>query len=196
MNAPRRAEIARKTKETDVRVRLVLDGEGKVQVRTGIGFFDHMLEQLGHHAGWNLTIEARGDLHVDGHHTVEDVGICLGEALHDALGDKQGIARFGFFYAPLDEALARAVVDLSGRPGLVYAVKLPRERIGEMDAELFREFFQAFANHARCTLHLDVLRGRNAHHMIESLFKAFARALKMALAREGGAGVPSTKGVL
>ena len=196
MNASRRAEVRRTTNETDICVRLMLDGTGRAEVKTGIGFFDHMLEQLARHAAWDLVLEARGDLHVDGHHTVEDVGICLGEALHDAVGDKRGIARFGFFYAPLDEALARAVVDLSGRPGLVYAVELPRERIGEMDAELFREFFQAFANHARCTLHLDVLRGRNAHHMIESLFKAFARALRMALAPDARLSMPSTKGVL
>ena len=196
MSASRRAEVTRKTNETDIRVRLVLDGAGAARVRTGIGFFDHMLDQLARHAAWDLDVEARGDLHVDGHHTVEDVGICLGEALHDALGDKRGIARFGFFYAPLDEALARAVVDLSGRPGLVYEAELGRERIGEMDAELFREFFQAFANHARCTLHLDVLRGRNAHHMIESLFKAFARALRVAVAPDARLSMPSTKGTL
>ncbi|RME85431.1 MAG: imidazoleglycerol-phosphate dehydratase HisB [Zetaproteobacteria bacterium] len=193
----RMAEVARATKETNIRVRWVLDGAGHAELSTGIGFFDHMLDQLARHGGFDLFVHAEGDLHVDMHHTVEDVGICLGEALHDALGDKKGIARFGFFYAPLDEALARAVVDLSGRPGLVYAVELPRERIGEMDAELFREFFQAFANHARCTLHLDLLRGVNAHHMIEAVFKAFARALKAAVAIDPNArGIPSTKGAL
>jgi len=191
------AEVHRKTTETDIRLRLELDGTGKADVATGIGFFDHMLEQLARHASFDLFLEARGDLHIDGHHTVEDVGICLGEALHDALGDKRGIARFGFFYAPLDEALVRAVVDLSGRPFLEYRLRPGRDRIGDLDAELVHEFFRAFVNHARMTLHIDGIRGANAHHIVEAAFKATARALRIAVARDARTTeVPSTKGVL
>jgi imidazoleglycerol-phosphate dehydratase len=180
-----------------VRVAVVLDGRGSSEAHTGIGFLDHMLTLLARHSLIDLSVRCDGDLQVDAHHSVEDVGIAIGEALRKALGDKSGIRRFGAFLAPLDEALARAVVDLSGRPFLVYRVPLRRHRIGELDSELIEDFFTALADHARLNLHLDLLRGRNSHHCVEACFKAFARALREAIsidARE--AGVPSTKGVL
>jgi imidazoleglycerol-phosphate dehydratase len=192
------AEISRTTLETQVRVRLDLDGGGRAALATGIGFFDHMLDQIARHGLIDLEIEARGDLHIDAHHTVEDVGITLGQALAQALGDKKGVMRYGHAYVPLDEALTRAVVDLSGRPGLVFEVAFTRARIGEFDVDLVREFFQALVNHAGITVHIDGLRGVNAHHQAESVFKAFARALRMAITADPRAGeaVPSTKGSL
>ncbi|MCS6995549.1 MAG: imidazoleglycerol-phosphate dehydratase HisB [Casimicrobiaceae bacterium] len=194
----RTARIHRTTKETDITVELTLDGAGNARVHTGIGFFDHMLEQLARHSGFDLLVEAKGDLHIDGHHTVEDVGITLGMAFAQAVGDKAGLTRFGHAYVPLDEALSRAVVDLSGRPGLEFHVSFTAARIGEFDTQLAHEFFQGFVNHARVTLHIDSLRGKNAHHQCETAFKAVARALAMAVAfdpRTRGA-VASTKGVL
>ena len=193
----RRGVCQRRTSETHVRVSLALDGSGRSDARTGVGFLDHMLKLLARHALLDLEVRCTGDLQVDAHHTVEDIGIAIGEALKKALGDKRGIRRFGAFLAPLDEALARAVVDLSGRPFLVYRVPLRRHKVGEMDSELFEDFFTALADHARLNLHLDLLRGRNSHHSIEACFKAFARALREAVSydpRESG--VPSTKGVL
>lgn len=192
------AEIRRDTAETRIRVRVDLDGSGSARLATGIGFFDHMLEQIARHGLVDLEIDAEGDLHVDGHHTVEDVGITLGMAVAAAAGDKAGIARFGHAYVPLDEALSRVVVDFSGRPGLHMDVAFTAAVIGGFDTQLAFEFFQGFANHARLTLHIDNLKGRNAHHQCETVFKAFARALRMALAfdpRAAGA-VPSTKGTL
>lgn len=189
--------IARTTRETDIRLTLALDGQGVAELDSGIPFLDHMLEQIARHGLVDLTLKARGDLEVDAHHTVEDIGICLGEALARALGDKAGVNRYGHAYVPLDEALARVVVDLSGRPGLTYHIDFPGERIGSFDVELFREFFQALCNHARITLHIDCLRGANSHHMIESVFKAFGRALRMAVAADARMqGIPSTKGAL
>lgn len=194
----RRAEVVRKTKETQIRVVLDLDGSGNGQPQTGIGFFDHMLEQIVRHAMIDLTIEAKGDLHIDGHHTVEDVGITLGQAFAQAIGDKAGVRRYGHAYVPLDEALSRVVVDLSGRPGLEWHVPFTRAMIGEFDVDLAHEFFQGFANHALVTLHVDNLRGHNAHHQCETVFKAFARALRMAVEHDPRAvgAVPSTKGTL
>ncbi len=194
----RTADIHRNTLETQVRVKLDLVGAGKSQLATGVGFFDHMLEQIARHGLIDLQVEARGDVHVDAHHTVEDVGIALGQALAHALGDKKGLARYGFAYVPLDEALARVVVDLSGRPGLVFDVDFSRARIGDFDVDLVREFFQALVNHAAITVHIDCLRGANAHHQAEAVFKAFARALRMAIAADPRLGelVPSTKGTL
>ncbi len=194
----RKATVARKTAETDIEVGLNLDGDGTARFDTGLPFLDHMLDQVARHGLLDLTVKARGDLHIDAHHTVEDIGITLGQALARALGDKQGIRRYGHAYVPLDEALARVVIDLSGRPGLVYAVEFPRARIGEMDVDLFREFFQGLVNHGALTLHIDCLRGANAHHIAETVFKAFGRALRMALEtdpRMRGV-VPSTKGAL
>ncbi len=194
----RTAEISRNTLETQVRVRLDLDGAGKSQLATGVGFFDHMLDQIARHGMIDLAIDAKGDLHIDAHHTVEDVGITLGQALAQALGDKKGLTRYGHAYVPLDEALSRVVVDLSGRPGLSFNVEFTRARIGEFDVDLVREFFQAVVNHAGITVHIDGLRGDNAHHQAEAVFKAFARALRMAIGadpRAAGA-VPSTKGSL
>lgn len=194
----RSAEISRNTLETRVRVQLDLDGSGRSQLATGVGFFDHMLDQIARHGLIDLTVEAQGDLFIDAHHTVEDVGITLGQALAQALGDKKGLTRYGHAYVPLDEALARVVIDLSGRPGLVFDVEFTRDRIGEFDVDLVREFFQALVNHAGITLHIDVLRGVNAHHQAEAVFKAFARALRMAASpdpRTAGL-VPSTKGSL
>lgn len=196
--APRTAEVARHTAETEVRVALNLDGEGQAAIATGVPFFDHMLDQVARHGLIDLSIAARGDVHIDAHHTVEDVGITLGQALHQALGDKRGIARYGHAYVPLDEALSRVVVDLSGRPGLCFEVAFARARIGDFDADLVREFFQGLVNHAALTLHIDNLRGINAHHQAETLFKAFGRALRMAVepdARMAGR-VASTKGRL
>lgn len=194
----RRAEVVRKTKETQIRVVVEVDGSGQRQLATGIGFFDHMLDQLAHHAMLDLTIEAQGDLHIDGHHTVEDVGITLGQALARAIGDKKGIRRYGYAYVPLDEALSRVVIDFSGRPGLQWHVPFTRAMIGGFDVDLAHEFFQGFVNHADVTLHVDNLRGDNAHHQCETVFKAFARALRMALEIDprAAAEVPSTKGSL
>jgi imidazoleglycerol-phosphate dehydratase len=194
----RTAEVVRHTAETQIRVVVDLDGNGRSQLATGIGFFDHMLDQIARHGGFDLTVEAKGDLHIDGHHTVEDVGITLGQAVARAVGDKKGIRRYGHAYVPLDEALSRVVVDLSGRPGLAWHVPFTRSMIGEFDVDLAHEFFQGFVNHAGVTLHVDNLRGDNAHHQCETVFKAFARALRMAVEpdpRAAGA-VPSTKGTL
>jgi imidazoleglycerol-phosphate dehydratase len=194
---PRVAEVQRNTKETQIRVRVALDGSGASQLATGIGFFDHMLDQIARHALIDLEIEAKGDLHIDGHHTVEDVGITLGQAIAKALGDKAGIARFGHAYVPLDEALSRVVIDFSGRPGLFMNVPFKAGMIGGFDTQLAHEFFQGFANHAQATVHIDNLKGENAHHQCETVFKAFARALRTALAPDPRqAGVPSTKGSL
>jgi imidazoleglycerol-phosphate dehydratase len=194
----RTAEVVRNTAETQIRVRVDLDGSGASRLATGIGFFDHMLDQIARHGALDLAIEAKGDLHIDGHHTVEDVGITFGQAVARALGDKKGIRRYGHAYVPLDEALSRVVIDFSGRPGLHWNVPFTRARIGEFDVDLAHEFFQGFANHALATLHIDNLRGDNAHHQCETVFKAFARALRAAVEtdpRAAGA-VPSTKGLL
>lgn len=194
----RRSTIARQTRETDIEIRLDLDGQGTFDGHTGVGFFDHMLEQIARHGLIDLSVRAQGDLHIDAHHTVEDVGITLGQALREAWGDKKGLSRYGYAYVPLDEALARVVVDLSGRPGLFYSAAYPSERIGAFDTELVREFFQGLANHAAMTLHMDSLKGANSHHIAETLFKAFGRALRMAVARDErlGDAMPSTKGTL
>ncbi|HET8585510.1 MAG TPA: imidazoleglycerol-phosphate dehydratase HisB [Casimicrobiaceae bacterium] len=198
VDAARRAEVSRRTAETEITVRLDIDGTGKTAVRTGIGFLDHMLDQVGRHGMFDLAIEARGDLHIDAHHTVEDVGITLGQALRQALGDKRGIRRYGHAYVPLDEALTRVVVDLSGRPGLEFHVPFTRALVGTFDVDLIHEFFQGFVNHALVTMHADNLRGTNAHHQAETLFKAFARSLRIACERDPRAAgdVPSTKGSL
>ena len=194
----RRAEVVRKTAETQITVRLDLDGTGQAKLATGIGFFDHMLDQIARHGLIDLDIQAQGDLHIDGHHTVEDVGITFGQAVYQAVGDKKGIRRYGHAYVPLDEALSRVVIDFSGRPGLVMNVPFKSGMIGTFDSQLAHEFFQGFANHAFVTLHIDNLRGENAHHQCETVFKAFARALRVALEldpRSAGT-VPSTKGSL
>ena len=192
------AEVTRNTKETQIRVKLDLDGKGAVRLSTGVPFLEHMLEQVARHGMLDLEVEATGDLHIDGHHTVEDIGITLGQAFARAVGDKSGVRRFGHAYVPLDEALSRAVIDFSGRPGLEYHVDFTRALIGEFDVDLVREFFQGFVNHAQVTLHLDNLRGDNAHHQCETLFKAFARALRMAAEADPRAAgsIPSTKGTL
>ena len=193
----RKAEISRNTNETRIGVKLNLDGTGKASITTGVPFLDHMLEQVARHAVVDLEITAKGDLHIDAHHTVEDVGITLGQAFAKALGDKSGVRRYGHAYVPLDEALSRAVVDLSGRPGLEYHIKFERARIGEFDVDLVHEFFQGFVNHAQVTLHVDNLKGSNAHHQAETAFKAFARALRIAAEVDPRVtGVPSTKGSL
>jgi imidazoleglycerol-phosphate dehydratase len=193
----RTASIERKTRETDIRLSLGLDGSGRSRVRTGIGFLDHMLTALATHGRFDLDVRCKGDLHVDAHHSVEDVGIALGDALREALGDKRGIVRFGHAYVPLDEALARCVVDLSGRPYLHYDVTFKARQVGAMPTELFEDFFWALADHGRLNIHLEAIRGRNAHHIAETLFKALARALSMAVARDPRVGgVPSTKGSL
>lgn len=194
----RTAELARNTAETRVRVKINLDGTGVARLSTGIGFFDHMLEQIARHGLIDLDIESDGDLHVDGHHTVEDVGITLGQAFHQAVGDKKGVRRYGHAYVPLDEALSRVVVDLSGRPGLVMDVPFKSAMIGNLDTQLVHEFFQGFVNHALVTLHIDNLKGDNAHHQAETVFKAFARALRDAIERDPRAAgaIPSTKGSL
>jgi imidazoleglycerol-phosphate dehydratase len=193
----RRAEVHRKTRETAVRVSLGLDGRGRSRVATGIGFLDHMLASLATHGRFDLEVACKGDLHVDAHHTVEDVGIGIGQALREALGDKRGIVRFGHAYVPLDEALSRCVVDLSGRPFLHFGVTFKARQLGTMPTELFEDFFWAMADHARLTLQLDTLRGRNSHHIAETLFKATARALSMAVALDPRiTDIPSTKGVL
>ena len=194
----RSAEVIRNTAETRIRVALNLDGSGQAQLSTGIGFFDHMLDQIARHGLIDLDIQAQGDLHIDGHHTVEDVGITLGQAFAKALGDKKGIRRYGHAYVPLDEALSRVVIDLSGRPGLEMDVPFKSGSIGGFDTQLAHEFFQGFVNHAGATLHIDNLKGENAHHQCETVFKAFARALRMAVERDPRAAgtIPSTKGSL
>lgn len=198
MTTDRIAEVARNTAETRITVRVNLDGTGKATLATGIGFFDHMLDQIARHGLIDLDIKADGDLHIDGHHTVEDVGITLGQAVAKAIGDKKGIRRYGHAYVPLDEALSRVVIDFSGRPGLVMNVPFKSGMIGTFDSQLAHEFFQGFVNHAFVTLHIDNLRGENAHHQCETVFKAFARALRFALEldpRSAGT-IPSTKGSL
>lgn len=194
----RKAEIQRRTAETDIRLTLALDGSGQADNDTGVPFLDHMLDQVTRHGAFDLTLAASGDLEIDAHHTVEDVGITLGQALSQAVGDKRGIYRYGHAYCPLDEALSRAVVDLSGRPGLEYHLAFHRDRIGDFDVDLVREFFGGLVNHATMTVHLDNLRGENAHHIAESAFKAFGRALRIAVSEDPAAAgsVPSTKGQL
>ncbi|WP_341676122.1 imidazoleglycerol-phosphate dehydratase HisB [Niveibacterium sp. SC-1] len=194
----RQVEVTRNTLETQITVRLDLDGTGQSKLSTGIGFFDHMLEQIARHGLFDLDIHAKGDLHIDGHHTVEDVGITLGQAFAKAVGDKKGLTRYGHAYVPLDEALSRVVVDLSGRPGLELHCDFTSGAIGGLDTQLIYEFFQGFTNHAGVTLHIDNLRGRNAHHQSETIFKAFARALRMATTADPRAAgtIPSTKGAL
>ena len=194
----RNAEVARNTKETQIRVRVDLDGTGVARLATGIPFLEHMLDQVARHGMLDLEIDAKGDLHIDAHHTVEDIGITLGQACARAIGDKAGIVRYGQAYVPLDEALSRVVVDFSRRPGLEHHVKFARSLNGEFDVDLVHEFFHGFVNHAQVTLHIDNLRGDNAHHQCETIFKAFARALRMAVARDARAqgAIPSTKGSL
>ena len=194
----RRAQVSRDTLETQISVALNLDGRGVAELETGLPFLEHMLDQIARHGMLDISIRARGDLHIDAHHTVEDLGITLGQALAIAVGDKKGIRRYGHAYVPLDEALSRVVVDFSGRPGLEFHVPFTRAVVGNFDVDLFREFFQGLVNHAQITLHIDNLRGENSHHQIETVFKAFGRALRMALAPDPAmAGVtPSTKGVL
>ena len=194
----RRARVERRTAETRIVVELDLDGSGRAELATGVPFLDHMLDQVARHGQVDLVVRAEGDLAIDAHHTVEDVGITLGQALGQALGDKRGLARYGHAYVPLDEALSRVVIDLSGRPGLEYHVPFTRALIGAFDVDLVREFFQGFVNHALATLHVDNLRGSNAHHQAETVFKAFGRALRMAVERDprAGAAIPSTKGAL
>ncbi len=193
----RTAEVTRSTRETRIRASINLDGSGAGTFDTGVPFLDHMLDQVARHGGFDLELSAKGDLHIDAHHTVEDIGITLGQALAQALGDKQGIRRYGHAYVPLDEALSRVVVDLSGRPGLEFKIDFARARIGEFDVDLVHEFFQGFVNHAQVTLHVDNLKGDNAHHQAETAFKAFGRALRMAVELDPRAqGVPSTKGTL
>lgn len=195
--AARVAEVSRRTKETDVRVSLNLDGRGEARVQTGLGFLDHMLTLFARHGLFDLEVECRGDLEVDDHHSVEDIAICLGQSLREALGDKRGITRYGAALVPMDEALCRAVIDLSGRFYLVYQVETRRHMIGNFSVELAEHFWRSFAETARCNLHLDALRGRNTHHILEGCFKAAARALRQAVERDPRVeGVPSTKGAL
>jgi imidazoleglycerol-phosphate dehydratase len=196
--AARTATVSRDTLETRVAVSLDLDGEGRTRMETGLPFFEHMLDQVARHGLLDLDVQASGDLQIDAHHTVEDVGITLGEAFRQALGDRKGIVRYGHAYVPLDEALSRVVIDFSGRPGLVWEVTFPRARVGEFDVDLLHEFFQGFVSSARATLHVDALRGRNTHHIAETVFKAFGRALRMAVSVDPRAPgvVPSTKGSL
>jgi imidazoleglycerol-phosphate dehydratase len=196
--APRIARVERNTAETRISVEINLDGSGRADLSSGVPFLDHMLDQLARHGMMDIVLHAQGDLHIDAHHTVEDVGITLGQAFRQALGDKAGLVRYGHAYVPLDEALSRVVVDLSGRPGLEYHVPFTRAMIGTFDVDLAREFFQGFVNHALLTLHVDNLKGDNAHHQAETVFKAFARALRMASTRDERAGgvIPSTKGTL
>ena len=195
---PRTAEVSRDTAETKIKVRLNLDGTGESKLATGIGFFDHMLDQIARHGLIDLDVQCEGDLHIDGHHTVEDVGIAIGQAVKQAVGDKRGLTRYGHSYVPLDEALSRVVVDFSGRPGLVLEAKFTSGMIGQLDTQLIHEFFQGFVNHALVTLHIDNLKGANAHHQAETMFKAFGRALRMALERDPrmAGTIPSTKGAL
>ncbi|MFQ5518654.1 MAG: imidazoleglycerol-phosphate dehydratase HisB [Mariprofundus sp.] len=193
----RNASIERTTKETSIKLSLDLDGTGKAELNSSIPFLDHMLEQIARHGLVDLKVDATGDREIDDHHTVEDIGICLGEALRDAVGDKSGIVRYGHAYIPLDEALSRVVLDFSGRPGLEYHIDFPKETVGGFDIDLFKEFFQAVSNHGHVTLHIDALRGGNNHHIIETVFKAFGRALRMAVASDPRqSGIPSTKGAL
>ncbi|MFO1308700.1 MAG: imidazoleglycerol-phosphate dehydratase HisB [Burkholderiales bacterium] len=203
MNAPaasaaRTARVERNTRETKIAVEVGLDGTGRADLDTGVPFLDHMLDQVARHGMIDLAVKAKGDLEIDAHHTVEDVGIAIGQAVAKALGDKAGLVRYGHAYVPLDEALSRVVVDLSGRPGLEFHVAFTRARIGDFDVDLAHEFFQGFVNHALVTLHVDNLRGANAHHQCETVFKAFGRALRMAVARDArsGGAIPSTKGTL
>ncbi len=192
------ASVERNTLETQIKVEVNLDGTGVCQLDTGIAFLEHMLDQIARHGLVDITISAQGDLHIDAHHTVEDIGISLGQAVNKAIGDKKGIVRYGHAYVPLDEALSRVVIDFSGRPGLEYHASYPRAMIGDFDVDLFHEFFQGFVNHAQVSLHIDNLRGVNAHHIAETIFKAFGRALRMAVAmdpRMSGV-MPSTKGIL
>lgn len=198
MNDNRTASVQRETKETRISVDLDLDGTGTAQLDIGIPFLEHMLEQVARHGMFNLGINAQGDLDIDAHHTVEDVGITLGQTLSRALGDKAGIRRYGHAYVPLDEALSRVVLDCSGRPGLEYNAVFPRARVGEFDVDLLAEFFQGFTNHAQVTLHIDNIRGRNSHHIAETIFKAFGRALRMAVELDPRlqGNIPSTKGSL
>jgi imidazoleglycerol-phosphate dehydratase len=197
-SATRSAALSRDTRETQIAVKLNLDGTGESRFATGIPFLEHMLEQVARHGLIDLDVSATGDVHIDHHHTVEDIGITLGLAFDKAIGDKRGIVRYGHAYVPLDEALSRVVLDCSGRPGLEWHVEFPRARVADFDVDLFREFFQGFVNHAKVTLHVDALRGRNAHHIAETIFKAFGRALRMAAAADPRMGdvMPSTKGVL
>ncbi|MEE8624677.1 MAG: imidazoleglycerol-phosphate dehydratase HisB [Acidiferrobacterales bacterium] len=194
----RKAEIKRNTNETQIVLGVDLDGTGIAKLDTGIPFFEHMLDQVARHGLIDLTIKAKGDIHVDAHHTIEDVGITLGQAVSKAIGDKKGVRRYGYAYVPLDEALSRVVIDFSGRPGLEYRVEFPRGRVGDFDVDLIHEFFQGFCNHAQATLHIDNLRGQNSHHIAETVFKAFGRALRMGLERDPRMAemVPSTKGSL
>jgi len=203
MNAPaasaaRTARVERNTRETKIAVEVGLDGTGRADLDTGVPFLDHMLDQVARHGMIDLAVKAKGDLEIDAHHTVEDVGIAIGQAVAKALGDKAGLVRYGHAYVPLDEALSRVVIDLSGRPGLEFHVAFTRARIGDFDVDLANEFFQGFVNHALVTLHVDNLRGANAHHQCETVFKAFGRALRMAVARDArsGGAIPSTKGTL
>jgi len=194
----RSAEISRNTLETQISAAINLDGTGKSEFATGLGFLDHMLDQIARHGMMDVTVHAKGDLHIDAHHTVEDIGITLGQAFAKAIGDKKGIRRYGHAYVPLDEALSRVVIDISGRPELVYEVDFSRARIGDFDVDLVHEFFQGFINHALITLHIDNLRGSNAHHQAETVFKAFGRALRMAVEHDPrmAGTMPSTKGTL
>lgn len=194
----RKATISRKTSETQIDVSINLDGDTTAKFKTGIAFLEHMLDQVSRHGLIEMTINAKGDTHIDDHHTVEDIGITLGQAFNEALGDKTGIRRYGHAYVPLDEALARVVIDFSGRPGLEYHADYPRARIGDFDVDLIHEFFQGFSNHAKATLHIDCIRGNNAHHIAETIFKAFGRALRMAVEHDPRMQdkMPSTKGSL
>ena len=194
----RQAQVTRNTLETQISINLNLDGTGKSVLDTGVPFLDHMLDQIARHGMIDLEITAKGDLHIDAHHTIEDIGITLGQAFSKAVGDKKGLRRYGHAYIPLDEALSRVVIDLSGRPGLVFNVDFVRARIGDFDVDLIHEFFQGFINHALVTLHIDNLSGKNAHHQAETLFKAFGRAMRMAIEHDPGATgiIPSTKGTL
>jgi imidazoleglycerol-phosphate dehydratase len=197
MKRHRKAEVNRKTKETDISLRLDLEGSGKHSIHTGIPFFDHMLSLLTYHSSMDLSLKARGDLGVDAHHTVEDVGICLGDGIRKALGEAKGIQRYGMAVIPMDEALASVALDLSMRPWLVFHMKLKRSRIGTFDLELVEEFFKALSHHGRLTLHINLLYGRNSHHMVEAVFKGFGRALRQAISLDSrSASVPSTKGML
>lgn len=194
----RTAQVERNTLETQIKISVNLDGTGEAKFNTGVPFFEHMLEQIARHGLIDIDIQAKGDTHIDDHHTVEDIGIALGQAIRQAVGDKKGITRYGHAYVPLDESLSRVVIDLSGRPGLVFNANFTRAQIGQFETELVAEFFQGFVNHAQATLHIDNLRGQNAHHQAETIFKAFGRALRMALSddpRMGGQ-LPSTKGSL
>ncbi len=193
----RAATVVRDTQETQITVKIDLDGSGRAKLASGVPFLDHMLDQIARHGLVDIEVKAKGDLHIDAHHTVEDIGITLGQALAKAVGDKKGVRRYGHAYVPLDEALSRVVIDLSGRPGLEMTGKFTRARVGEFDVDLVREFFQGFVNHAQVTLHLDNLKGSNTHHQVETLFKAFGRALRMAVELDPRVkGIPSTKGKL